>query len=503
MKNIIYISLITLALGTSSCSNDFLDRDPSFLLLEGNTISDVQGAEGAVNGIYDIFRIGREESAGHYVGKASQSGFVNWNQGDFDFEYTQTNITTFSIEARWSTIYATINASNFAINGIIDLGVDEFESEEAYNSLLAEARCWRAWAHMNIFWNYGHWWSDDDTNPYGVLYREQLADISNLQQARLNVGESYQKIFEDLDFAITHMNSLEDKGNRFLSKEFAKVIKAKALLRRGGMNDNIDQLNESLTLVNDVLNSPPAGFAMQADLAQVYQDSWDSQENLFVGYLENDGATSELPFDYEVNISTNFSDELDPDNPTPADELTAGLNFGANLFREDPRWPIVTGESGAERESDGRVYTWTKVTRLSRADGEEAGDFKYNTYFFRFPELYIMRSELLARTGASIAEAIAPINTMRSIRTNPILPSLNPTNQQELMDAIFLEYFFEIFLENGSEFYASLRFDTANGSPWIETTKGGKSLIVNSICFPIPPSEMLANRLMIQNVDLE
>ncbi|MEP4743256.1 MAG: RagB/SusD family nutrient uptake outer membrane protein, partial [Flavobacteriaceae bacterium] len=295
----------------------------------------------------------------------------------------------------------------------------------------------------------------------------------------------------------------EDKGNRFLSKEFAKVIKAKALLRRGGMNDDIDQLNESLTLVNDVLNSPPAGFAMQADLAQVYQDSWDSQENLFVGYLENDGATSELPFDYEVNISTNFSDELDPDNPTPADELTAGLNYGANLFREDARWPIVTGESGAERESDGRVYTWTKVTRLSRADGEEAGDFKYNTYFFRFPELYIMRSELLARTGASIAEAIAPINTMRSIRTNPILPSLNPTNQQELMDAIFLEYFFEIFLENGSEFYASLRFDTANGSPWIETTKGGKSLIVNSICFPIPPSEMLANRLMIQNVDLE
>ncbi|MEP5600987.1 MAG: RagB/SusD family nutrient uptake outer membrane protein, partial [Algibacter sp.] len=134
---------------------------------------------------------------------------------------------------------------------------------------------------------------------------------------------------------------------------------------------------------------------------------------------------------------------------------------------------------------------------------EEAGDFKYNTYFFRFPELYIMKAELLARTGSSIADAIAPINTMRSIRTNPVIPSLNPVDQQELMDAIFLEYFFETFLENGNEFYASLRFDTANGNPWIETTKNGKSLKINSICYPIPPSEMVTNQLMIQNVDLE
>ncbi|GAA3643825.1 RagB/SusD family nutrient uptake outer membrane protein [Flavivirga jejuensis] len=497
MKNIIYTALITLVFGASSCSSDnFLDREPDFILTEGNTITTPTEARTAVNGIYAV----REDasggwSAGHYTSKASQSGFIDWNEGDFEMSSTQTNPTSVG-EFYWIDFYGIVNAANFAIKGITDLGSDVFDGVEEYNALLAEARCWRAWAHMNIFWNFGHWFSDDDINPYGVLYREEVADLDNLEQARLNVGESYAKIFEDLDFAIMHLNNFTD--NRFLSKEFAKIIKAKALLRRGGFNDNIDQLNESLALVNDVLNNPPAGFAMQEDLAEVYQDSWDSEENLFVGFLDGDGETSDdIPFEYEFEIPVRFGQEINPFDPIPADELTAGLRFGDDLFRADPRWSIVTGESFFE------TYTWIKLTRFSPTIGQF--DLKFNTYYFRFPELYIMRSELLARTGASIAEAIAPINTMRSIRTNPVLPSLNPTTQQELMDAIFFEYIFETFLENGNEFYAALRFDAPNGDPWIETIKAsaGIPLVINSIPYPIPNAEIFGNQLMIQNEDLE
>ena len=268
-------------------------------------------------------------------------------------------------------------------------------------------------------------------------------------------------------------------------------------------------------MVNDVLNNPPGGFAMQGDLAQVYQDSWDSEENLFVGFLEGDGATSDnIPFEYEFEISTFFGDEIDVDFdeelPDLADlpdpmSLTAGLRFGSDFFTADPRWLASTGFSFAGVKAFGIRYTWTKVTRLGSEAGAEQGDFKYNTYYFRFPELYIMKSELLARTGAAIAEAIAPINTMRSMRTNPILPNLNPVSQQELMDAIFFEYLFETFLENGNEFYASLRFNAPDGRPWIENTKtsAGIPLVINSIPYPIPRAEILGNRLMIQNIDLE
>ncbi|MGY0408585.1 MAG: RagB/SusD family nutrient uptake outer membrane protein, partial [Polaribacter sp.] len=169
------------------------------------------------------------------------------------------------------------------------------------------------------------------------------------------------------------------------------------------------------------------------------------------------------------------------------------------------RWDIVTGEVRSSVTWDKtKYYTWSKVTRLGRYAGQKASppDEKYATYYFRYPELYIMKAELLARTGASIVDAIAPINTMHSKRTNPSLPALNPSTQQELMDMIFKEYFLETFLENGSEFFAALRFGTA-GKPWIETIKDGKVLQENKICYPIPNAEMLNNQLMVQNPDLE
>ena len=62
---------------------------------------------------------------------------------------------------------------------------------------------------------------------------------------------------------------------------------------------------------------------------------------------------------------------------------------------------------------------------------------------------------------------------MRSRRTNPVLPALNPADQDELMLMIFKEIFLETVLENGSEFFASTRFQFA-GQPFMVTLKGGK-----------------------------
>jgi len=501
MKKLIkYISIIALFIGMSSCS-DFLDKEPSYSLNEANAITNYTKAQAAVGGIYRTLINDAGWSGSYYVSLASKAGFVDWSPGDFNMEYSQQNETTSSISARWSTYYKSLNAANFAINGIENLSDAQVPSPADRDALVAEARCLRAWININLFWNYGHWWSTDDSNPNGILYRDQVTNLSNIEKARSTVGESYQKIFEDLDYAIANMGSY--KGNRYLSKTFAKVLKAKILLYRGGLNDTSADLTEALSLVNDVLGNSPAGFSMQSDLAQVYADSWDSDENLFVSYLEDDGRrTYSASFMYSYSMSQIYGDRIPL---APGATLTAGLNYGVDWFKADPRWDIVTGESRASETWDTSMrYTWTKVTRLSRYAGQQASppDEKYNTYYFRYPELYIMKSELLARTGASIADAIAPINQMRSIRTNPSLPALNPGTEQELMDAIFKEYFLETFLENGSEFFASLRFKTA-GQPWIVTIKGGQALDMNKLCYPIPNSEMTNNLLMTQNTDLE
>ena len=70
-----------------------------------------------------------------------------------------------------------------------------------------------------------------------------------------------------------------------------------------------------------------------------------------------------------------------------------------------------------------------------------------------------MEAELKARLDDySLEDALKPLNDMRACRTNPVLPALSPSNKQALLRAIFREIWVEQFLENGSEYFAALRF---------------------------------------------
>ncbi|KAB1067716.1 RagB/SusD family nutrient uptake outer membrane protein [Tamlana haliotis] len=500
MKKIFYISLISLSFGMISCE-DNLDITPTYILNEKNAVTNDIQARSVVNGIYQTIVESDEFSGKLYSALASKSGFFLSSTGDYEMIYSESNETTTNITNRWLDYYTTLNAANFAITKIEQLSETQIEDEDK-TTLLAEAKCLRAFANMNLFWNYGHWWSTDDSNPNGILYRDKPITAETIEGARLNVGDSYQKIFDDLDFAINNLPSFT--SSKFVSKQFAKVLKAKILLYRNGFNDGAGDFAEALTLVNDVLNNGVAGFSMQPDLAKVYEDSWDSEENLFSGYIsDNADRVNNVSYFYSFSLIMSHSNRL----PLfTGQQLDAGLNAGFDWFSEDPRWDIVTGKARAPILWDKvERFTFTKVARLGKLAGQEASpqDLKFNTYFFRYPELYILKAELLARTGASITEAIAPINEMRSKRTNPVLPSLNPQNEQELKDMIFKEYFLETFLENGSEYFASLRFKDNAGLLWIESFRNGTPISFNRLCYPIPSQEMELNSKMTQNTDLE
>lgn len=505
MKKLFYLLLIALTFGVSSCSDE-LDITPSYELNEVTGITDETKAEAAVNGIYPYIVQGNNYSGGLVYALASRSGIARFSSSEYNMTTTQTNNSP-SQQYFWLGYYETINAANYAINGINKLGSDVI-SDERKTELIAEARFLKAFACTYVFWKFGHWWESNDESPYGILYRDDMATVDNLQVGRLSVGESYARIMEDIDFAIENLPNFEERGNRYVSKEFAKVFKAKILLYRYGFNDgkNKPELEEALSLVNEILNSSIPGFSMQPDLEQVYQDSWDSPENLFSGYLEQDGNAdiwnASSYYFYTLVSSGTFVWSW-----TPEDQITAGLtNASVDWFKSDARWPIATGEMRYPYNGTSTYiyYSWKKVCRLGYYWGlnAEPQDNKYNTYFFRYPELYILKAELLARTGASVADAIAPINTMRSMRINPVLETLNPASEQELMDLIFKEYALETFLENGSAFFASLRMKNADGVLWMEGLKGF-SIEFNKICYPIPDVEMLVNREMIQNPDLE
>lgn len=496
MKRTIYrlLFLTTLASGFTACSG-FLDLVPRHEVTGETAIDSPEKARAAVNGVYSTFQ-NDSWAGGLYVPLNTKAGFTRFSGTvDYNLDYRQSNGGNPTV---WTAFYTSLNAANYAIMGVSALASDKFASESDKRKLIAEARALRAWINANLLWNFAHWWAVD-TDPYGILYRDQPSELRNVQRARLTVGESYEKIYEDLDYAIENLGELTSP--RFVSKEFAKVLKAKLLLYRGGYQNNTSDLQASLALVNDVMNSRPSAWALEADMEQMYQKSWDSHENLFVRYLEDDGARSTTGGNWYTSGMIIQGNTL----PLPAGgTVTAGLQYGLDWFLADPRWPVVTGEvRHPQAWATYNMYTFKKLTRLGHYGGQQVSprDEKYAAYYFRLAELYLMQAELRARTGATIAESIAPINTLRAGRTNPTFSPLNPGSREELMDLIFKEIFLELCFENGSEFFASLRFQT-NGQPWIEVIKG-MELEENKICWPIPNTEMVNNLLMEQNPDLQ
>lgn len=492
-KRYYYIFLAFVALNLSSCK-DFLDEKPIHSLTGENAIKDLSTAKASLGGIYASFQ-NDAWSGALYLSQASKAGFVRFFATEYDMSYTQLS----SGSSPWQNFYISLNAANFAINGISKLPESAAKQSEK-ELLIAEARCLRAWININLLWSYGHWWAED-SDPYGLLYRDEVVGLQNIRKKRISVGESYQKIYEDLDFAISKLGDITTP--RYVSKQFAKALKAKILLYRGGYRNTQPDLQAALVLVNDVLQNHPASFDLEANLSDVYAKAWDSKENLFVRYLEDDGTrTAKGGYYYTYYLSQLGGNTL----PLPVGgKETAGLIYGLDWFTADPRWPVVTGPVRAAETWDNVFrYTFKKVARLGSYAGKVATpiDEKYAAYYFRFSELYLLKAELLARTGASISESIAPINLLRSRRTTPVFAPLNPADRTELNDLIFKEIFLETFLENGSEFFASLRFQK-DGNPWIVTIKNGKALEINKLCKPIPESEIINNPLMEQNPDLK
>ena len=476
MKRIgLYILSISLLL--SGCDS-FLDQSPKHQLTIDNAVSDYSSALNIVNGMYSRIQGG---NLGGYISLplAAQAGIYKGYDDFYNMNYHQGKNDNNEI---WKQYYSCVNAANAAIIAISALDVSKLPSPEEKNRLIAEARCFRAFVNTHLFWLWGHWWADD-SDKYGLLYRDQVSNLANLQVARLNVGESYTKIFEDIDYAIQNLNDY--KSSYYVSRQLAQALKAKILLYRGRQGDYAEALN----IVEDILSTAPATFRMEPDMKKLYEDAWDSPEVLWTRYLEERGgydsrAWNEYP--YSVDISYNTA------------EFREVVN---DWIINDPRY-IVNSDSVRSPETwdTSKRKCLVKLYHRGRNDGPND---KYATYHFRYAELYLMKAELKARLNPNdIQGALAPLNEMRAKRTNPVLPALSAANQDELMEVIFREIVNELLLENGSEYFASLRF-IKDGKPMIYALKPDVNVSENKYCWPIPSDEMRNNLIMIQNPDLD
>lgn len=298
MKRLSYYIMLLGIVFFTSCE-DFLDQVPKHNLTLDNAVTDYSGAKNILNGMYSIVASNSAFGGATWCRLSSQGGFYSSYTANFNMAYKEGSN---DMAGTWQALYSLVNSANAAIEAISNLAENKFPTPERKQEMLAEARCMRGWAYTNLFWLFGRWWDADDS-AYGILYRDKMANLSNLQVPRSSVGESYTKIFEDLDDAIANMPDFTT--SRSLSRQMAQVLKAKILLYRGVMRGSTQDLKDALTLVETVKRDAPSSWQMESDIEAMYEVGWDSKEVLWARYLGDFASTTSYEFDYSYNIGYN------------------------------------------------------------------------------------------------------------------------------------------------------------------------------------------------------
>ena len=160
-------------------------------------------------------------------------------------------------------------------------------------------------------------------------------------------------------------------------------------------------------------------------------------------------------------------------------------------------------EQGAPREEViqkkgvGEVFGPQKtIQKASNAEGTMP------IYLMRYSEIYMIKAECEARTGQG--DALATLNVLRSGHG---LPTIG--NSSNILETIYKEWLLEMGFENGHEWYATWRMGVdrllATNQEVAEKMEAAadpalyKANLPFKRIYPIPASEINANKLMEQN----
>ena len=198
----IFVAIIILLTGFSSCEGDFLDTVPKTSINEAEAFSTPSKILAQVNNLYSkmqnpnlyggrfiVFNEQRGDEFGQNDGNAA-TGSAVWNQNVASTNEYINNV--------WASAYSAINASNILISNLKNTTIINDSIARLY---MAEAKFIRALSYLSLIQTYAKPFNLDK-NALGVPLR--LIPITSAgynDLARSSVEEIYNQIILDLDEA--------------------------------------------------------------------------------------------------------------------------------------------------------------------------------------------------------------------------------------------------------------------------------------------------------------
>lgn len=485
MKKIYTLALIlSAALLTCSCGNDWLDLEPSTSISTDSSISTLQDCNASLNGIYSTMQdayaySGRLVYYGDAAGDDMQAYKVTGRTGDaYLFNYTQTNVKT----SYWSFPYALIGACNTILAQIDKIETSDTKTRDYYKG---QALALRGMFLFDLTKLFGYPYKKDNGAGLGVPIVTEVLD-KDAKPSRNTVAECYAQVIKDLTDGIALMDN--KTGNAFhkgwLNRPAALSLLSRVYLYHGDDALALSTAQKAIEVAEDnnyaLWTNDEYATAWSADvdennpgetLFEIINLTDDSPGKEALGYLYDDYGY------YDIICTSSFYSLLSSDS-------------------KDVRNSIAPISSKRTK----RVF----IKKYAPQGSELIQDA--NVRLLRLSETYLNAAEAAFKTGNK---------TLAAEYLNAIVTRANPAKSvsadEITLDRIMTERRLELVGE-GHRFFDALRdggsvkrYDVS-----IKAISSTKHLVMSDekkefnwnydhCVLPIPVSEIDANPNMVQN----
>ncbi|MCF8716007.1 RagB/SusD family nutrient uptake outer membrane protein [Joostella atrarenae] len=435
MKKVLYITILAIRL-TACNLTDSIDQDPPNNLVPENVVTNEDDAKALLNGAYSQI-ISYTNSSYYMYSEIIPSALIgsmtinsSSDEEIFDNDILAENAT---VRNFWSIFYSVIDAANNTIANTEKLSNDLI-TPEAKKEIIGEAHFLRAMATFDALRYFGQFY--DSSSNLGVILRTEPVNFVTRSIKRSSVQESYSQILSDLDYAIS--NAPDFTVSYRGSKTAAKALKARVLLYNG-------QYNEAANIADQVINEGTT--SLETNFSDVFDKGYNASENILVTFRDSES-------DNDENNRKRFY----------AGRVADG--WFTDLMENDPR-----------KEAS---YSGTTVLKTNNENSFRP------TFFIRLAEMYLIKAEGISRSTGDVEAAKIPLNKIIE-RADADLSTA--TSIEELNDNIFNQYIKEMAYENGSDWFAAIRFEKAMDlKPSITS--------VDQYILPIPTTEIEGNEFL-------
>jgi len=486
MKNIIKLFLlIFVMLIAGSCSKDKLDPVPKTKLADYSAFDTKSRIVAQVNGLYDFMKSGQYRGGRFLIyNDIRAENFDNLlSNGVTGLQTWQNNVTesTNEVDGLWKAVYATVNAINIFIEGLDASRLDPVKAasitDAEYNQFKGEALALRGLCYFDLLQLYAKPFNMNAGAGLGLPLRlKAYKTPADNDLARSTVAEVYTQILADLNAAepmVALINGTAILNTTRLHRNSVIALKSRVYLNMNNYTAVVLEANKIVSATAPFKVTTGVATALQDSIKSVFTTPWTTPESMFsMPMVETDapGTQNQLGYYYSKTLT----------NKSPDYSLTStGIISNAGFKAVDARRSLLTISSGK--------------TYLN----------KYNVDLFidyvpviRYSEVLLNLAEAESKDAGSVtARSIALLNAVRGRASGGTYVAGDFANLAAFIDKVMLERNIE-FLGEGIRNMDLMR--TVSTIPGKATVNPVPSTSTNYI-WPIPLSEILSNKLIVQN----